>query len=561
MLILILAIASILRLIWLGEIPNAIGGDELTYILTAKSIFLTGHDITGLWSPLSAFIFRYPPNTLPQAELPYFLLTPIIGLANFSLLSAKVTYACLSILIVLFIYLISKRLFNKEVGIIAAGISAINPWFIFIGRTVYESTPATLFYLIAIYILLITKKWKILLAMPFFLLGFYSYIATKLIFLPIILTTVLYAYFAVNKKQFAKQYLLLFLFSLIFVGFFVFAFKLNPGPSRLSEILTPDNSDIAKEVDLVRKNSIQNSLTNVLENKYTIFARIISTKLMKSFSFDYLFTNGDEMFPLGRHGLFYILDALFLLFGFAVCFAKQKKVFLFLSGLAVIGTIPHLFHSANVSNFSTHLALMFPFLIIFIALGIWQTINLFKFKIVAISLISFFYLLLVLNFSNIYFFQFPLLGHFDFQFRVLSNYVYKAQNQNIIVYSSKSGDIFRKYIFYNNLLNKNTKNQITAIFKNGNYGFGKVKFVSCNIFDPKKTTDLIIYDTQCGNGPDASHLTIPRLADGGESFQIYNDTLCKGVGLNRYPQNLSISDFEMESLSRENFCQTFITAL
>ena len=67
-LIAIILLAAFLRFFWLDRIPNAVSGDELTYIFTAKSMFLSGSDITHTWSPLSIFAFRYPPGEV-QAEL------------------------------------------------------------------------------------------------------------------------------------------------------------------------------------------------------------------------------------------------------------------------------------------------------------------------------------------------------------------------------------------------------------------------------------------------------------------------------------------------------------
>ena len=71
LLLFVIILASILRLLWLDRVPSAIGGDELIYVLNAKSMLLSGSDLTGTWNPLSIFFFNYPPNQM-QAELPYF---------------------------------------------------------------------------------------------------------------------------------------------------------------------------------------------------------------------------------------------------------------------------------------------------------------------------------------------------------------------------------------------------------------------------------------------------------------------------------------------------------
>jgi len=127
-------------------------------------------------------------------------------------------FECLTVFVCLFN---RQEFFGSRVGVIAGLIAAINPWLIYIGRTDYEQVPATLFFLMGIYILLKAKGWKILWSIPVLYLAFYSYIATKLIFLPLIAIVILYCYFA-NKKQFLKQYTIVFGLSILIVAVYVF---------------------------------------------------------------------------------------------------------------------------------------------------------------------------------------------------------------------------------------------------------------------------------------------------------------------------------------------------
>lgn len=204
-LFIIICLAALLRFTLLDRIPNAVGGDELTYIVTAKSIFLTGRDITGTWSPWSIFLFRYPPHE-QQAELPYFLHLPFSGPFPFSLFTARIPFALLSIGIVIILYFLTKKLINVHAAIATGLIAAINPWLIYIGRTAYESTPATFFYLLGFYLLLSLRGSKLFISVPVFFLAFYSYIGMKLIFLPLIILFCLFAWSRNRKDQ--KQYLL-----------------------------------------------------------------------------------------------------------------------------------------------------------------------------------------------------------------------------------------------------------------------------------------------------------------------------------------------------------------
>jgi 4-amino-4-deoxy-L-arabinose transferase-like glycosyltransferase len=564
--ILFIVLASLLRLLWLDKVPTAIGGDELTYVMNAKAMFLSGSDISGTWNPLSIFLFHYPAYTTPQAELPYFLLAPVVGLFSFSLFSAKITFALLSIFSVFLIYLIAKQLFGREVGIIAGFIAAINPWLIYIGRTDYEGSPAVFFFLLGLLILLKAKSWKILWAIPFLFLAFYSYIGTKLAFLPFVLLSCFYAYWVVNKKQFFKQYLLVFLASFALIAFFIASSVFASGPSRIGEVFTPNDPTLAKQVDAIRKVSIQNPLTDVFENKFTMYGRVILTKLFKSFAADYLFVYGDNFFSILRNGMFYVLDAFFLLIGIAGAYAGKRKEFWFLLSIIFISTFPQILHTADLGNMVFHLSLMFPFLIILIAVGIWEIVKIFKNKwyfYASSAIVILLYTFLLLNFLNIYFYQWTLQGYFDFHVRLFSKYVTlaKQNNQQVLIYSPSAPDIFKKYLFYSNSYNKDTYLQIRKIYAANKFTFQNLKFMGCdNTIDPSKTNDVIIYDFNCGALKQSyPRVVIPRLSDGGQSYDIFNDKICSQYNLGRYPTNLSISDFSIESQSAQKFCQTYIT--
>ncbi|MFH1186552.1 MAG: glycosyltransferase family 39 protein [Candidatus Levyibacteriota bacterium] len=566
LLILIVLLAVFLRFFLLDKIPSAIGGDELVYIITAKSLFLTGSDLSGTWKAFSIFFFNYPPGEI-QAELPYFLFAPVVGFFNFSLFAARFTNALLSVFVVFVVYLITKKFFNKNTAIIAGFIAAINPWFIYDGRTSYDMTSAVLFYLLSFYFLTSKKGKHILLAIPFLLLSFYAYIATKVFFLPFVFAVVFYSYFVLNKRKFKKEYLAVVIFSLALVLFFITMLKVNPSSSRLGVILTPNNPQIAKEVDSIRRSSIQNPLLTVFENKYTVFLRIAETKLFNSFSVNYLFVTGDEFFSVWRHGLFYYLDSLFLILGGIFIFAKDKKLFFFFSILTLFASFPQIIHKVTTSNFTPHLALIFPFMIIFIANGISKTLALFKkgkYYFAVLTVILLLYIFSLLNFLNIYFFQHPLRGYFDFPIRVLSKYasLSKDKGQQVLVYSPSSPDIFKKYIFYTNSLRKDTIFKVRENVNKKEYRFNNVKFLSCdNTIDPLKMEEVIIYDKGCAPiEKDYKKIIIPRLDDGGETYRIYNDQICSKFYLKRYPSNLSISDFSLEKLDIKRFCQTFITS-
>jgi len=230
-----------------------------------------------------------------------------------------------------------------------------------------------------------------------------------------------------------------------------FALKQSSG-SRLSEIFMPNSPVLAGQVDSIRKVMMQSPLANLFENKFTEYVRILLAKTFNTISFSYLFLTGDSFFSLFRHGLFYVLDSVFLLFGLAAAYKRRAKLFFLLIGLCLIALLPHILHGASLDNFTPHIMLLFPFAIILIAVGIDEVLGLFKNKwtFYGISvLIGLLYLLLVLNFMNIYFFQFPLQGNFDFPVRLLSKYVALSSQdkQPVLIYSTSAHDIFKNIFF------------------------------------------------------------------------------------------------------------------
>lgn len=564
--LLIILLSICIRFIWIDKIPNAIGGDEVVYILNSKALFLTGSDIFGTWSPLQGLLFQYPQGET-QAELPYILNSFAVGLLPSNLFAAHVTNAVTGVLLVFFVFLVTRELLGSKAAFFAGLAASINPWLVYIGRTAYEGVPAMLFYFVSFYILLKAKGWKILLAFPFLVLAFYSYIATKLILLPFVFVVILYCYFYVNKRKFAKQYILLFALCIGLIAFFVVALKLNPQTARLGELLTPNNPEIAREVNAIRKESIQNPLTNLFVNKYSVFANILATKTLKTFSFDFLFVNGDEFFSIWRHGLFYYIDSLFLILGLLFMFVRKRKALALLLTLVLIGVIPQVLHTAKIDNFSIHATMAFVFLPILIGFGVWETINYFKkknYKLILTIVVLIIYILSAANFLNIYFFWHPLRGYFDFPIRVVSSYAVRASDsQKITIYSSTSFDLYKKYLFYSNKYDKSSAQTVRNNLKAEKYVLGNVAFKGCNLpIDLENKDNLLIIDAKCGSQfKELPHLSVSSLKDGGETFRIYNDRICKGVALGRYISNFKIDNFNIEGLSNRDFCPNFISSL
>ena len=174
--------------------------------------------------------------------------------------------------------------------------------------------PATFLFLTALYIFLVAKKWQILLAIPILYAAFYSYIGTKLIFIPFVIISIAYAYIFITKKKYLTQYVIVFCSSLILVLGFFYQLQQAPGKSRLNEIFLPTNPSIEKQVNYLRKQSLSSPINSLTTNKITVYGRILGINTFNTLSPVYLFLTGDYFFSQGNHGLFYLVDSIFLLF-------------------------------------------------------------------------------------------------------------------------------------------------------------------------------------------------------------------------------------------------------
>ncbi len=559
--------SSIFRFVYLDRIPIGISGDELDYVINAKSIAITGRDISGLWFPLS---FSTPPFEVPKAELPYLVVAPFIGFFPLSLFFARLPYAFFSVLFVVLLYLISLRFFSRSQAFIIGLVAAANPWLIYFGRTAFDTPLAIYFYFLSLYILLIAKGNKIFIAFPFFCFAFFSYIGTKIIYLPFLILTLTFAWY-INGKKYSKQYLLLFLLCLIPLLFFVFNLSRGSYAYRSGDLNNFNREDLAKIVNQERQLSIQTPLTVVFSNKTVVFAKQAVNNYIGAFSTNYLFLYGENspFISLWYHGVFYYLDFLFLLIGLCFTFAKNKKAFLLFSSLILIAPLPSVASSVGIS-YSIRTSLMFPVMVVIIGIGLWYVITLGKsrfYRIGVSSLIGLVYLFLLLNFMNIVLFRNPIYAAetFGFSGREVVKYVIFAEkyNKKVLIIEEPNyfaSYFFKHYLFYSNNLNKENSGKIANIIQNKNDVFNNLIISGC----PENIDNSLTVITEQGLKCNALNkfnksLSISRLGDGGTVYKIYNDSICSKYKLEKYPSNITLNDLKVENLSEKQFCEKFIS--
>lgn len=561
-LLVIIFLSLFFRLILLNVIPSGLSFDEQDYILNAKALFLSGHDISGTWNPLS---LTTPKSSFPQAEIAPLLTFWLIGILPLSLLTSKLIYALFGVGTVVVLYFIAKKLFGVKEAYVVGLIASINPWLLFFSRTAYDTPISILGYLLALYVLLVSKGWKILIAFPFLFIAFYSYIGSKLLYIPFISIAVAYSWLVINKKKFAKQYLVLVFLSVIPIIFYVFTL-FHSGGSRISELSTPNMPSIAATTNRERKLAIANPLLPMFSNKFVVFAKYSIEKYANAFAPDFLFIHGDSksLFTIWEHGVFYYLDALFLIIGGCFLFLKKKKELILIIGFIAVAPIPSIVSNVGTS-YAIRSMLMAPCILLLIGCGIYYFISLInkKYKKWVVLFILVLYILQLLNYSEIYFFRNPIYNSesFNFSSRVLSKYLMLQKGRETYVINGDPTSPLKSYMFYSNSLNYDSAKSVATMYKTKKFEINNIHFLTCQQASQLGNESLIIYESglKCPIISKNNHdLSITYLSDGGSIYTIQNDKICSKFQLKKYPYGLTLSDFEIEKLSTQKFCEKFI---
>ena len=205
-------------------------------------------------------------------------------------------------------------------------------------------------------------------------------------------------------------------------------------------------------------------------------------KIFRIFSPSYLFVEGDEIFLPIRQGFFYYLDAIFLCIGAIYIGGKHRAYAWALLALLFVGTLPHIV-STTAGDFSTHLVMLFPFLIIIIGTGIAWTIRSMphKYRILATLVCIALYACNLTGFTESYFYRAPLTGYDDFPKRVLVKYLQfaSARHLPVDVNTATSNDLFQKYMLYANLITRENIPALRTDIIAMSTQFNTIRFLQC----------------------------------------------------------------------------------
>ena len=341
-LILILLFFLVTRLYKIASIPSSVYWDEASIGYNAYSVLKTGRDEWGEFLPLHFRAFG-------EFKLPVYIYSVLIvelvfGLTQFAVRFPAVIYGLFS---VLGLYLLTNKITkNKTVALLSSFLFSLSPWFFIFSRTGYEAVAGLVFFIFAIYFLLLSfeKNRNLIISIFLFISAIYSYNSFRIL-TPIFLIPGLIVFGFKTRRQGV-------LVLLISVGLFILSllpiYKLYSQDSGLNRLQT------VKATQSV----IKNYLTHL--------------------SFDFLFIKGDSnpRSQIPQSPELFLIDLPFIVLGLFYIFKKRS-----LKYYAILATLLVSFIPAEITKESPHALrsiLAAPIFAVITSLGVFSFISFFK---------------------------------------------------------------------------------------------------------------------------------------------------------------------------------------
>lgn len=199
--VLIIFLASVLRLYKLGEVPGSLDWDEASIGWNAWSILKTGTDEYGKAWPVSIRSFNdYKPPLYVYAAIPSMA---IFGKTEFAVRLPSAFAGILTVAITFF--LVKELTKNHLFSVLCSLLLAISPWAIQFSRVAFEANLALLFFVagatLLVYFINRQKNIFLLSSFFFFIFSIYSYHSPRLV-IPIFLLGIFFWYREIFLKNF-----------------------------------------------------------------------------------------------------------------------------------------------------------------------------------------------------------------------------------------------------------------------------------------------------------------------------------------------------------------------
>jgi len=351
--------------------PPSLNWDEVSIGYNAYSILETGKDE---WNQSFPIHFK----AYGEYKLPLQIYASIPGVYFFGLneLGVRITPVVYGTATVLVMFFLGRALFGSElVGLTAAFLLGISPWHIHLTRASFESSLATLWVVLGIWLFVKgfkNKKWFIVSMIPF-ALSVFTYNSAR-IFTPLFLIATLFLY---RKKLLKFKRIVI----LSVVAFMILLLPLVPylfsgeRSARYKLVSITDDPGLVLRINENRGNSkLPQPFSRFVHNKITYISFYFTKNYLSHFSPQFLFTSGA---PHKQHhvqgvGELYLFQSPFLIIGLISLFYFKHRFknllfsWLFLAFIPVSVTgdsIPHALRTLIAAPFY-QLVSAFGFLVV-----------------------------------------------------------------------------------------------------------------------------------------------------------------------------------------------------
>jgi len=356
---LIVLFGLVVRLYRIGDNPPSLNWDEISHGYNAWSVLKTGRDEWGARLPL---IFR----AYGDYKLPLYIYLTTIPLSLFGLnpFSVRLVSVLSGAGLIVVAYCLAKKITKNNLSAgIAAFLTAIFPWSLFLSRVAVEANLALFLFSLGVVFLLGERYW---LTSLFWGLSLHAYNSARVLG-PILF---LFLIFKTVKERRIKRRFFSFLIFLVFLIPVVLQFFDRSGGARFFWVSPVDQGAVNRIIEKRESSSLPEIVTRLVYNRPVYFLFYSASNYLKHFSPRFLFLRGGDhyQFSVPDQGPIYLVAAPFLIIGLIWLF-KKKQWFL-------IGWFFSAFIPSAITRDSPHLLrsiLVLPLPMVLSAIGLWQT--------------------------------------------------------------------------------------------------------------------------------------------------------------------------------------------
>lgn len=287
-LLFIIILAFVLRVYQVDSVPPALNWDEVSIAYNSYSILKTGRDEWGQFLPIHFKAFG-------EYKLPIQIYASIPGIVIFGLneLGVRITPIVYGTLTILILYFLTFELTqSRKISLLSSFFLAISPWHIQLTRASFESSFATFWIVLSIW--LFVKAFKkpqfLILSVVSFVISIYTYNSAR-IFAPIFLTLTL-IYYRKDLKQ--RKYLIysVLTFFILLIPLALFTLK-GDLSARYKLVSITDDPGLRLRVNENRGNSkLPEPLPLLIHNKFSYTLYYTSSNFLAHFTPEFLFISG-----------------------------------------------------------------------------------------------------------------------------------------------------------------------------------------------------------------------------------------------------------------------------